>query len=328
MQRGIEINIYDLIRHLRKKWPIVLIFMLAAALLANLYGWRQATAAADRERQALEEYALQQGVEAGDLPEHMTAELAELRSELSEQEASFVEAVAKLYMYRMWASDKINAELIVGEPDEGDLEIVQTLYYANEGVESGTNVMTSAEKTYYNVLIKELSGADMSAVTQDISAPGMIQPKWLLIGCVLGALLGCAAVSVLYMMSGKLRIAGDMENPYGVPVLAIVHGEKDMDTDGLTKGLVRLLGDKRTLAIYAVDVPEAREAADRIGETLGKNNICVTMTSDDGFVGKIAEAGAVLFVEQIGKSRYSDIERHVSACRKFSVPAAGCIVVE
>ena len=170
MQKGLEINFYDMLREIRKKWAILLAFALVFAVAANFYGYRRASLSAERERRALEEYAQSMGTTVDALPEHMTVELAELRGALTEEEASFVEAAAKLYMYRMWASDKINAELVVGEPDGGDLEIVQTLYYANEGVQSATQAMTSAEKSYYNVLVKGLSGTDMSSTEKDISS--------------------------------------------------------------------------------------------------------------------------------------------------------------
>ena len=170
MQKGLEINFYDMLRQIRKKWAVLLAFVLIFAVAADFYGYRKAALSADRERRALEEYAQSLGTTVDALPEHMTVELTELRSALTEEEASFVEAAAKLYMYRMWASDKINAELVVGEPDDGDLEIVQTLYYANEGVQSATQVMTSAEKSYYNVLVKGLSGTDMSVTEKEISS--------------------------------------------------------------------------------------------------------------------------------------------------------------
>ena len=194
MQNGLEVNFYDMLRQIRKKWAVLLAFVLIFAVAADFYGFHRASLSAEREHVAMEEYAQSLGTTVDALPEHMTVELAELRSALTEEEASFVEAAAKLYMYRMWASDKINAELVVGEPDNGDLEIVQTLYYANEGVQSATQVMTSAEKSYYNVLVKGLSGTDMSVTKKDISSPGFIQPKWLVIGCVLGALLGICCI--------------------------------------------------------------------------------------------------------------------------------------
>ena len=133
----------------------------------------------------------------------------------------------------------------MGEPDDGDLEIVQTLYYANEGVQSATQVMTSAEKSYYNVLVKNLSDVDMSVTKKEISSPGLVQPKWLVIGCALGALLGICCIALSYMMSGKLRAAADMESPYGVPVLAELKSAPDTEIEPVVKGLCRLLREKQ-----------------------------------------------------------------------------------
>ena len=328
MRNGIEINFLDLCRYYLKKWPILLAITLTTGLLANVYGWRQAAVSSEMERESVVEYASALGDYAADIPDQLAAELAELRSALTEQEASFTEAVAKLYMYRMWASEKINAELIVGEPDGGDLEIVQTLYYANEGVQSGTNIMTSAEKAYYNVLVRGLSGTDMSPVSKDISNPGFIQSKWLVIGCVLGLLLGCVILALIYLLSGTLRVASDMEEPFGVSVLARIQKTDHTEWESLAKGLERLLGERKKLAVCCADSPEAEKCCADLAESLSGRGLQVKTVSRERFVGDTAESDAVLFVEQIGKSRYTDIEKHVSDCRRFGIPTAGCIVVE
>ena len=332
MQKGLEINFNDMLREIRKKWAILLAFVLVAAVAANFYGYRRASLSADRERRALEEYAQSLGTTADALPEHMTVELAELRSALTEEEASFVEAVAKLYMYRMWASDKINAELVVGEPDDGDLEIVQTLYYANEGVQSATQVMTSAEKSYYNVLVKGLSGTDVSITEKDISSPGFLQAKWLVIGCALGALLGICWIALRYVLAGKLRTAADMETPYGVPVLAELKSADDPEIDSVVKGICRLMKEKQlsSIAVCSVNTTEAVGVRKKMKDLLGAKGMTVSELSegDEGFIGQVSDLESVLFVEQIGKSRYKEIEKNTAACRKFCIPTAGCVVIK
>ena len=50
--------------------------------------------------------------------------------------------------------------------------------------------------------------------------------------------------------------------------------------------------------------------------------------SDRDLIGQMADMESVLFVEQIGKSRYREIEKNTAACRKFCIPAAGCVVIE
>lgn len=332
MQKGLEINFYDLFRYLLKKWAVLLAFILVFGIGANFYGYHRAAAFAEREQKALEAYAQSIGTTSEELPEYITVELAELRGALTEEEASFVEAVAKLYMYRMWASDRVNAELDVGQPDNGDLEIVQTLYYANEGVQSATQVMTSAEKSYYNVLVKRLSGMNMSVTEKNISVPGKLQPKWLVIGCVLGAFLGICGTAMIYILSGKLRTAGDMERPYGVAVLAEVRAGEDEKLLPVAKGISRLLKEKNltSLAVCTADTSAAKATGEYLTEQLMKLGADVRIVSSDtaAFVGDVADADSVLFVEQIGKSLYREIEAHVTACRTFCIPAAGCVVVK
>lgn len=329
MQKGLEIYVPDLIRQILRKWYVLFIFILVTAVCANFYGYYRATASAEKELRQLESYAAAHGTTIDQLPEHMTAELADLRGELSEEEATFVEAVSKLYMYRMWASDKINRELIVGDPDNSDIEIVQTLYYANESVQSAVQVMTSAQKSYYNVLVKELSDTDMSETENELSVPGVVQPRWIVIGAVLGIIIGIMAISFSYILSGKLRTATDLERPFGIPVLACEH---DPDLNSISRGIARLLNEKGSQTIYIsiVDTQSARNIKLKLAQELKNAGVMVLSPEDEGttYVGNISKAGAVLFVEQIGKSKYSDIEKHVNACRNYGVPAIGSIVLK
>ena len=331
MQKGIEINFYDLVHRMAKKWFVLVAFILAFAFLADFYGYHRSITAAEKERKALAEYAESIGSTVEALPEHVTAELAALRGELTEEEASFVEAIAKLYMYRMWASDKINQELIVGEPDGGDLEIVQTLYYANEGVQSAIQVMTSAEKSYYNVLVKELSGTDMSITEKDISSPGLLQPKWLVIGAVLGLLLGACMIAMVYVLSGKLRVPEDMEVTYHVPVLATVNSTASIELESTAKGIRRLMQEKQLtrLAISAANTERAKAISEEMIAVLMMQNISTSLVSSNQgvFAGEVCDVDAVLFVEQVGKSRYSEIENRTAVCRNYCIPIAGAIVI-
>lgn len=329
MQKGLEIYVPDLIRQILRKWYVLFIFILVTAVCANFYGYYRATASAEKELRQLESYAAAHGTTIDQLPEHMTAELADLRGELSEEEATFVEAVSKLYMYRMWASDKINRELIVGDPDNSDIEIVQTLYYANESVQSAVQVMTSAQKSYYNVLVKELSDTDMSETENEPSVPGVVQPRWIVIGAVLGIIIGIMAISFSYILSGKLRTATDLEHPFEIPVLA---DQNSNDYEALAKGIARLMQDKNlnTLCISAVDTDNAHTVANKLQKELQNIGLSVSQTSGtiSEFVEAVSSASAVLFIEQIGRSRYLDIEKRVAACRNYGIPAVGSVVTD
>ena len=77
MQKGLEINFYDMFRQLRKKWAVLLAFVLIFAVAADFYGYHKASLSAERERRGLEEYAQSLGTTVDALPEHMTVELAE-----------------------------------------------------------------------------------------------------------------------------------------------------------------------------------------------------------------------------------------------------------
>ncbi len=331
MQKGLEISITDMLRQIAKKWPTVLACVLLCAAAANFHGYRQAVTSAENEQKQLEMLAAQLGTAVEDIPDYYTLELAELRAALNEQEAAFSEAAAKMYMYRVWASDVINRELVIGEPDEEDYRIVQTLYYATEGVQAAVQTMTSAQKSYYNILVRNLSGLDIPVQSKELSSPGLIQTRWLFIGAVLGLLLGCCIVAFSYMLSSRLRTAKDMESPFGVPVLGTAGKKSTADAEAVAKGLIRLLREKNrnSLAVASVNTPEAEKLSDEISKAMTAAGVRVIQTKDENsFVNDIAEADAVLFVEQTGKSRYAVIDKNTAACRNFNVPVAGCLVLE
>ena len=97
MKRGLEISFYDMFRQLRKKWAVLLMFVLVFAVAADFYGYHRAALSTAREQRELEEYAQSLGTTVDALPEHMTAELAELRSELTDEEIRFLETAIQLF---------------------------------------------------------------------------------------------------------------------------------------------------------------------------------------------------------------------------------------
>jgi hypothetical protein len=172
----------------------------------------------------------------------------------------------------------------------------------------------------------------MSVTEKEISSSGFIQPKWLAIGCALGVLLGGCCIALSYMLSGKLRTAEDMEMPYGVPVLAKLRSENDTEIEPVVKGICRLMKEKQlsSIAICSTNSTEAVHVRKRVKELLSARGMTVSELSagDNGFIGQISDMESVLFVEQVGKSRYREIEKNTAACRKFCIPTAGCVVLE
>ena len=151
------------------------------------------------------------------------------------------------------------------------------------------------------------------------------------IGAVLGALLGAAVIAFAYLVSGKLRTPSDMESPYGIPVLAVLVSGEDAKLEQVARGIARLMKERKltTLAISMADTQEAKTAAAHLREKLEAQCASVRTVPGDAveFIGEVSEADAVLFVEQVGKSRYRDIESRTEVCRKFCIPSAGCVVI-
>ena len=84
------------------------------------------------------------------------------------------------------------------------------------------------------------------------------------------------------------------------------------------------------MALCSADSTEAVHIRNKIKELLSERGMTVSELSagDNGFIGQISDMESVLFVEQVGKSRYREIEKNTAACRKFYIPTAGCVVIE
>ena len=97
-------------------------------------------------------------------------------------------------------------------------------------------------------------------------------------------------------------------------------------------GLCRLLKEKQLsgIAVCSADSTEAGRVRERMKALLTERGIAVRelSASDRDLIGQMADMESVLFVEQIGKSRYRQIEKNTAACRKFCIPTAGCVVIE
>ena len=177
-----------------------------------------------------------------------------------------------------------------------------------------------------------------------------ISVKYILIGLILGAFLGCLWIAIRYIMQNKLRVADDLANVYGLTVLGQISGEKkkakwfQSPYDSYTKeeqldliaANVKVLmerQEKNKVFLTGDSSSErCRNMTEQLAARLNAQGLQCTagqsVAYDLGSISEINETEAVVLVEQIDVSRYELIGKEKELCANCGIPVLGGVVVE
>ena len=320
---NITIDLSDLFHRILKKWIIVVCFALIFAFLLGAYGYNSALKANESANEMHRQYA----EAAPDLPGYYNEELFRLRSGLSDNAAAFAEAYAGIYRNFL-------AEYQDGEAS--DKESLTAYMMFLDSYKDVISVMSSTQREYYEMLISSDGNAEGSAPVPpfEASQPSMIQPKWILIGAVLGMLIACVCVALPYLASGKLRTAKDLELAFGVPVLASVDKAGKAELDVISSGIADLIrnGNYASALLFSNAKAPDEAVCTGIAEKLEKAGVSVstlyTGAGEADLVQNMSAANAAVLLEKIGKSKYTDIRDTIEKCRAYGVQVLGSIVMK
>ena len=323
----VTIDLSDLFRKLKRKWKLIVCFALVCALIAGGYGYKRALQAENAAQERHDRYA----AAASDLPGYFNEDLYALREDLSENAAAFAEAFAGIYrgfLEQYWhASGEVN-----------HLENAESYMMFLDAYKDVISVMGGTQREYYEGLITavtENGTREHAEVTPyEASSPSVIQPKWIVVGLVLGTFLACGCVVLPYLMTKKLRTEKDLEYSFGIPVLGVLDG-KDGESLKQFASQIRLLARNRgadTVLLWGSGDRLSSDIRNQLKENLQKTGFrgaeCYDEVPESERMGKLADAKAVVLVEKTGKSRYEDIHREAELCRMLDVPLLGSIVSE
>lgn len=179
-------------------------------------------------------------------------------------------------------------------------------------------------------------------------------PKWLGIGAALGLVVASGVIAAEYVVSGKLRSAGDLADGCSVSVLAVVSPkEKKRFLGFVDRFLAKLLGAGKVaretkLRIIATDVAMAAKAKGlstvyftgnafeeipaEVAKAMKGSGVKVSVGklaiySPERLAEMLAADGVVLF-ERVGYSAYGDIQKELAYCDRYSIPVIGSVVIE
>ena len=202
------LDIKVLLKPLKKLWPVVLVLALLLGGAAGAYGYKKAAAAAEREQEAHLAYEKA----APELPWYYTESHYNLRRNLSDNDAAYVEATVGIFRNYMLKygvqNDLMNTSLAEVE-DNGDLELYIPFVASIKDIKSA---MSSAQLQYFNALaeidldIGDKAGTTGARITAYEAEPvSAFQGKWILAGLFFGAVLGTCATVVPVLFKKRVK---------------------------------------------------------------------------------------------------------------------------
>ena len=169
-----------------------------------------------------------------------------------------------------------------------------------------------------------------------------INMKYLLIGLVLGLVVGCGYIAIRYVLSSKLRTAQDLEHGFGITVLGCVAeqnsskrvGTKE-DQIGVIVANVKLIMERQGKQKVFLTGGSATERCcgviDAIAQGLKDQGmdcaVGVSVVNDVDSISKVADADAVVLVEEIDVSGYETIKKEKELCEQCKIPVLGSVVL-
>ena len=223
--------------------------------------------------------------------------------------------------------------------------------------------MTEEQVTYYKALRDnedsivlddpETEQITVEAESQELTVPAVVYVslKWLAVGVLVGVFLGCGWIAARYMLANTLRVAADMEESMGIAVLGCIT-DKDKKKLSVFRSRFDEFDTEKQLQMIAAKIAAVAEK-ERIGrvfvggtgESEKLQGVCEKVTSlleaegivcstgcsllyDAESMKKMTEMNAIVFVEQIDKSKYEDIQKASRLSEKCHLTTIGCVVVE
>ena len=312
----ITLDIGRLLKHILKKWKILLCLTIAGALAFGYFGYSKAVAAAEDRAKKHEEYVLA----APELPGYYTEELYSVRNGITETEALFAESYAAAY------------KSFTGETKNSEADHTQEakMMFLNS-YKDVLSVMSNSQRAYFDLLTRtdtESSFTEHPVIPEfDDRAPSLLQPKWIILGMIVGALLACVGVGLPYIASKKFRSEDDVEIFTGKPILFNFDVRND-ETVKIVSALLSQLREKRGLsALTVVSLSENDNLAEK---SFSEHGIiyapsCGSSTASEQEQKLVNADEAVLLID-LRKARVDKVKHILKLCEAYNVRVLGSIV--
>lgn len=292
----IEINVFDLLLTIMKKWKIIIATMIIFGVLGGLYIRIKPANNAELsllENEKADVEAIIQMEEKYSEGKKAVNEIMEKSSvsDFSDDEYNYIKSVSEIYTI------SVNSKKLFSDN--------QKKYY--DMLKSGNTVMVAEPKSYI---------------------------KYVLVGVLAGAFFACAFIALNYCFSGKLRMEKDLSSYFGLFTLG--RADSNEKSENCLESIVdniKFAANSAGLEKIAISVSGEKCCEEFFGvllEKLKEKNIEVLKVNSPITVSDLQvfnkEMGVVL-IERIGFSRYEVIGDEVLVCKQYDFPILGSVVI-
>lgn len=222
--------------------------------------------------------------------------------------------------------------------------------------------LTDDQKIYYSALINQSDGTLTIKDTENIVNFQPISLKYICVGLFMGAILASLWYMMIYMTSGRLRIAEEVEEYYQVPIMGLIQSEKtsrlkkniidsfigtifgkdrsqsEDDTIQLIGASILIAAKKNNMqSIHITGVADSMDVEKVKKQILEKiQNIKLDLKCSSGksifkdveSLSNLSDSEGVVFIEEVGKSNFSEIGKEINVCLTNNITIIGTVVIE
>ena len=211
----------------------------------------------------------------------------------------------------------------------------------------GDNLSKDA-KAYYNELLNYEEEASKPAAKKTV---GKVYPKWILVGLLLGLLAYIVVAAFVYILSDKIKTPEEVEEYFGIPVLAEIRSKKadwldkaftgkrvvfdaEEGTNAVIDRVLYRSGRKegeRLMITAEADSESVEEIARLLSEKLGSLKEETTfekgMSSSGDIMQKLQNADGIMMIVLLRKSAYGPFLREMNAAKEAETKVIGAVVL-
>lgn len=207
---------------------------------------------------------------------------------------------------------------------------------------SVTNTLSTDQKKYYYAVLESGSSTEQAAESQyqETAEAGysLINKKMIIVGAVLGLFLSGVYICIRYFLSRKLRIAADMKYTFGLLLIG-EHNVEDHThlaerisvwSSILHSNCVKN-GFQTVLLTGAVNGEEEENVARQLSAAMEEKGIDLrfgpSVAGNAESAEQMAQTDAVVLIERIDVSTYTEIRTECDICGQNNLPVIGAIVL-
>ena len=298
---NIEIDLFDLVRFILKKWKILLMATVIGAILGGVYislfPTKEDTSVMEDE--------------------------VDPSSKLTNKEKSDVDLAYRAYMQCLDLYDQMEEK-----PDEIAIDLRIELIKATQQILGASSSFSSDQKTYYASLFEDLASNKVKL------EPVASTNKCIAVGTFTGLFLAVLGYCLKYIFSPTLRTVDDLRGAFQLPIIGIIDCTNDQIPAIIVSSVAACAKNAEAHALCLVtdsDNAHVIEIQNKVINMLEEKEGSVKskgiVITDSNAIEDIAASNGVILFAKIWKSRYADIARELELCRNSGTPIMGAVVI-